>query len=469
MRTLALLFLVPAIATAQVISWEKPIAPGLTYRMEVDSEFPRVIHALRWSQGAPQVTARSEVAQMRLFADAGSDAREGISSLLERSGAIAGINGDFFPTSGDPLNAVVRDGLLLSRPYPGRACFGWGSATSAAGLLEWSGSADISSIGMEAIVGLNEDVQPNRLVLFTDSSAEARAPTPNVVVVFKIEGGGFAPTGTVNGKVTEVFRNRDSVKIPQGHAILVKSGEDLVKMGVVMRNDEVTVKMKTTGMDWSKIDNVIGGGPMLLRGGNVAIDTLAAGFSKTFADTRHPRTAIGRTGKGDIWFVTVDGRQPMSNGASLEELAAIMQARGCTDATNLDGGGSTTLAIFGQVMNRPSDGVERKVANGVLFFGPKPTNSLPQVVIQGPAVIEPGSVGSYWLVGSDGRVLPNLGVLWTATGPGGWIDQGGTLRPLDVGGQVTLRAFTKGITSSLTVNVTPKPAPKLEPKPKPKN
>ena len=309
-------------------------------------------------------------------------------------------------------------------------------------------------------MGINEDVQPNRLVLFTDSSAETRAPSPNVSIVFKVEANGFSPTGTVKGKVVDVFRNRNAVKIPQGHAVLVKSGEDLVKMGVVMKNDEVTITMKTTGMDWSKVDNVIGGGPMLLRGGNIAIDYLTASFNKSFADTKHPRTAVGRTAKGDIWFVAVDGRQPMSNGASLDDLAKIMQVRGCTEATNLDGGGSTTLAIFGQIMNRPSDGSERKEANGVLFFGPKPSNSLSQAVIQGPAVNEPGVVGSYRLVGAGGKPLPDREVVWTSTGPGGWVDQGGSLRPLDAGGQVMVRAFARGLTSSLNVAVKPKPVAK---------
>lgn len=195
---------------------------------------------------------------------------------------------------------------------------------------------------------------------------------------------------------------------------------------------------------------------MLLKGGAVAIDTLTAGFSKSFADTRHPRTAIGRTAKGDLWFITVDGRQPMSVGASLEELAKIMLSHGCTDAMNLDGGGSTTLAIFGQVMNRPSDGAERKVANGVLFFGPKPANALGQAVIQGPATLDPGVPGGYRLVGADGKAVPDREVLWTAIGTGGWVDQSGTLRPLDAGGPVIVRATARGTTISLTVQVKKK-------------
>ena len=456
MRRLVLIILAPVLSQALVVAWEKPVAPGLSYRMEIDSSAPRVVHALRWSLGAPDVSARSEVAQMRLFSGPGAEAREGITSLLERSGAIAGVNGDFFPTSGDPLNAVVRDGQILSRPFPGRACFGWGSSVSAAGLLDWTGSVNISSIGDQSLTGLNEDVQPDRLVLFTDSCAEARAPAKNISLLVKMDTLGFTPSGVFKGQVASVLRNNTVIKIPQGYAVLVRPGDDPVKFGVVMQGDTVSITMKTTGMDWSKVDNVIGGGPMLLKGGAVAIDTLTAGFSKSFADTRHPRTAIGRTAKGDLWFITVDGRQPMSVGASLEELAKIMLSHGCTDAMNLDGGGSTTLAIFGQVMNRPSDGAERKVANGVLFFGPKPANALGQAVIQGPATLDPGVPGGYRLVGADGKAVPDREVLWTAIGTGGWVDQSGTLRPLDAGGPVIVRATARGTTISLTVQVKKK-------------
>lgn len=453
------------LSSAQTVAWEKPIAPGLSYRMEVDSKTPRVIHALRWSLGAPGLTARSEVAQMRLFSAPGVEAKEGISSLMERSGAIAGINGDFFPASGDPLGAMVRDGQLLSRPFAGRATFGWGSATSAVGLLDWSGTVQIDGLESMTLQGFNEDVLPDRLVLFTEASAEARAPVPNVYFMVRMDTLGFAPTSNSRGQIMEIIRNQPSVKVPPGYAVLVQSGTSL---GKILRADmgaNVRIGMQTTGMDWSKIDNVIGGGPMLLKGGKESIDFLTASFSKSFAETRHPRTAVGRTAKGDLWFVAVDGRQPMSAGASLVEMAQIMAGYGCVDAANLDGGGSTTLAIFGQVLNRPSDGSERKVANGILFFGPKPVVVGAQVAIQGPATADAGSMIGYRLIGGDGNPLPDRNVLWSAMGSGGWIDQSGTLRTLDAGGPVVIRAYAQGLETSLTVTVKPKPVPAIPSKP----
>jgi exopolysaccharide biosynthesis protein len=73
---------------------------------------------------------------------------------------------------------------------------------------------------------------------------------------------------------------------------------------------------------------------------------------------------------GRIHIVAVDGRQPAhSDGMSLQELGDFMLAHGITDAMNLDGGGSTTLVVRGQIANRPSDtNGERAVANALLVI-----------------------------------------------------------------------------------------------------
>ena len=69
--------------------------------------------------------------------------------------------------------------------------------------------------------------------------------------------------------------------------------------------------------------------------------------------------------------ITVDGRDPWdSRGLTLRELAGRLQALGDVDALNFDGGGSTEMAVGGQVVNHPSDGRERAVNNALLvFFG----------------------------------------------------------------------------------------------------
>jgi hypothetical protein len=79
-----------------------------------------------------------------------------------------------------------------------------------------------------------------------------------------------------------------------------------------------------------------------------------------------PRTAVALDDtKHTLYLVVVDGDQAASVGMTAEELADFLVAQGANDALELDGGGSSTLFIRGEkgVVNAPSDGVERTVAN----------------------------------------------------------------------------------------------------------
>lgn len=80
-----------------------------------------------------------------------------------------------------------------------------------------------------------------------------------------------------------------------------------------------------------------------------------------------PRTVIGQTKTGVMLFAIIDGRRVDCVGASLKDLQEIMLKYGAINASNLDGGSSSTLVYKGNVVNRPSsrDG-ERYVPNAFL-------------------------------------------------------------------------------------------------------
>jgi hypothetical protein len=85
----------------------------------------------------------------------------------------------------------------------------------------------------------------------------------------------------------------------------------------------------------------------------------------------HPRTAVGIADNGKtLVLAVIDGRKPgEAIGMSLRETADVMLKYNCTQAINLDGGGSSVLAIRDpkshkmEILNHPSDGRERSVAN----------------------------------------------------------------------------------------------------------
>jgi len=67
--------------------------------------------------------------------------------------------------------------------------------------------------------------------------------------------------------------------------------------------------------------------------------------------------------------MVVDGRQTVSRGVSLEELAQLMLDVGAVEALNLDGGGSSTLVVNGVLLNRPTGGVfQREVMSALATF-----------------------------------------------------------------------------------------------------
>ncbi len=112
---------------------------------------------------------------------------------------------------------------------------------------------------------------------------------------------------------------------------------------------------------------VVGGYPELLDGGSVVGD-LAVTDRPSFAAARHPRTAVGfDSGRGRLWVVVVDGRQPPhSAGMTLPELANLFLWLGVDEALNLDGGGSSVMSLGAEVVSRPSDAQgERLVGNSV--------------------------------------------------------------------------------------------------------
>jgi hypothetical protein len=113
---------------------------------------------------------------------------------------------------------------------------------------------------------------------------------------------------------------------------------------------------------------VIAGSNVIVRDGkNVAPPGEKPGLAKG----PHPRTAVGIADDGKtLVLAVIDGRKPgEAIGMSLKETAEVMLKYGCAQAMNLDGGGSSVLAIRDpkthkmQILNHPSDGRERSVAN----------------------------------------------------------------------------------------------------------
>jgi exopolysaccharide biosynthesis protein len=117
------------------------------------------------------------------------------------------------------------------------------------------------------------------------------------------------------------------------------------------------------------VRDALAAGPRLVVGGEVRVTLEEEGFFGSYLREPHPRTAAGRTADGALILMVIDGRQSESRGATLEELARLMVEAGAVDALNLDGGGSSTLAVNGTLVNRPTGGTtERQVMSALITF-----------------------------------------------------------------------------------------------------
>ncbi|MYR59500.1 sporulation protein, partial [Streptomyces sp. SID625] len=122
-------------------------------------------------------------------------------------------------------------------------------------------------------------------------------------------------------------------------------------------------------------DSVVSAAPTLVARGRIHIDAAAEGvvdsrdlsFGYAWSNVRQPRTMAGVDARGRLILATVDGRRTGgSEGFTLQEAAAFMRSLGAVDALNLDGGGSTAMAVGGVLVNNPSDATGERAVGGTV-------------------------------------------------------------------------------------------------------
>ncbi|MFA5650108.1 MAG: phosphodiester glycosidase family protein [Proteiniphilum sp.] len=123
---------------------------------------------------------------------------------------------------------------------------------------------------------------------------------------------------------------------------------------------------------WQPVE-AIGAGPLLIKNGeykNLWENELFDEASGVGPRANHPRSAIGYHPDGYLVFFACEGRNktPNTPGLNLEEVANLLLEIGCTEAINLDGGGSSCLLINGKEAIIPSDNTQRAITNAVAIY-----------------------------------------------------------------------------------------------------
>lgn len=205
---------------------------------------------------------------------------------------------------------------------------------------------------------------------------------------FKMRGPDPDESKKVDGKPvlerSKLDYNRSVVYLRENNLVIAENKEkDNTRKrhqqgSIAVDKRKVSIVKDSADINWEhqlKGEDVLSTGPVMILNG---IDQKLP--NDAFDNDRHPRTAIGKKPDGTVVLLVVDGRAAESAGMSIPELQKIFRWLNCTEAINLDGGGSTTMYIKGQsfngVVNYPTDNKkwdhegEREVAN-VLVIVPR--------------------------------------------------------------------------------------------------
>ena len=327
-------------------------------------DVPWSIHIVKIDRSREDLTLHSVVGQYPYLGM--STVSEQLKSLPPDWGrTIAAVNGDFFKSHrnypGDPEGLQIMNGELVSAPDPKKVCF-WLDPQHVPHRSEVTSQMQVTwPSGATTPFGLNEECEAGAAVLYTPAIGKATRTSGGLDLVLESSGQGPWLPLQAGQKYEAKVRSLS----PQGNApvesntVVLALGADLVpKLPAVTPGTVLKLSTATTP-ELTGVRTAIGGGPTLVADSKVR--TLSG------SQGRAPRTALGWN-KNTIYLVVVDGRQrSIYVGMSLPELADYMARLGCEEAMNLDGGGSTTFWIYGNVQNSPSEGKERPAANALIL------------------------------------------------------------------------------------------------------
>ena len=307
-----------------------------------------------------------------IFNPSGIKNRMSVRDMANTYGAVASVNGDFFDTTtGFVIGATVKDGRLITDPSNiGKLATFSIDANGIPSIEYWSKSMSVTlpngtKLPLAAINKISSTFE--YLVMYTrdwfSTSPGANENVPQLVEVV-VDG---------NDRVLEVRQGQPPVEIPQDGYVLAGAGYVGQNL-LTLKPGDVIQKDIRTNPPFENLKMAVSGGTILVKDGKIAPFTHEIkGYTA--------RSAIGYTqDKKYLIIATVDGSS--TRGMTQTEMANLMISLGAYDALNLDGGGSTQMAVRplgdteAKLANHPPEGYERKVANGIGIFNTAPQGNL---------------------------------------------------------------------------------------------
>lgn len=464
-----------------------PVASGILYSHfgVTTASGPLDVHHLRVDLTNPTVKLGVGLARDRLMSD-----DEPVSSMVLRSGAIAGVNGDYFDIreSGMPLNILVRDGVLLRSPWRFVALAFGRDGTARIVRFRWTGTITVTETGeTRPLAGYNSGIAQDGIIAISDVRGFGAPPpdggtrqtvaelvSANDATEFIVKPESVTPLAPPGepGRSSESGRYFVKQLWPQqafyapfakGTMILLGRGTGADWLSQKLTAGQQIQLNLTTDPDWHDVHAAIGGGPVLVQNGQVVEDPDAPAPQER--DRRHPVIAVGIARDGrTLTLVEVDGRQPnFSIGLTRPELASYMQWLGAYQAMAFDSGGSATMVarLPGQpqptVVNSPSDGRERPVANALLVYSTSVPGPAVKLLVNAnqPLRLFAGATYPLSIIGLDdqGNPVPPAEPLQVSTSPAVASYGDGVVRAGPVAGEGVLQVQSGPAAGTARVSV----------------
>lgn len=346
-----------------------------------DQKLKQEIYVLEIDRGRPDLSMEAVVGGRRaaVFGEQFFQ-RSHPQQFLQDHKLLAVLNASFFDIGAtqSPWGLVIRDGQVLRTPASNRTAM----------LMAANGGLYLNQPGWEAelvyqgqsvpLLAVNEPgkvtdgvvmyLPPWVRTLGRDGAFLDEPPAYELVMRLSESITTESDWTVMRGTVVDKRERKSARNLKNDEFVLVPYGDKAQQLLDRSRGEQLQVRWRLTGLpegvSSDMIREAVSAGPVLVSGSKRNSGTTPLWRA------RHPRSAVGWSdAKDKIWWVLVDGRSQQSAGISLIALGEFFEFLGAEQALNLDGGGSSVLAVSisgrGRVVNTPSDGKERFVPTGI--------------------------------------------------------------------------------------------------------
>jgi Phosphodiester glycosidase len=250
----------------------------------------------------------------------------GVADFVSRAGGVAGVNGGYFdPASALPVDLVAQGGLMLFPSLERRATLG----------LDEGGRAQLGY------------PRPRYVLSGEWGSATVNTVTarPNPAQLTAFVGDGHTPVGG-SGLLTLVLAGGQVARVAAGQSVPAPAELsvtfDPARFPGLPRTvgNPLTLTLDWRASGWDTTFDALAAGPLLVQGGQYALNPAREGFNTAGSIWRPTR---------QVAFALVGGQPSIAyleNGTP-EEFARALIAAGVQDAMRLDSGSSATVFVAG--------------------------------------------------------------------------------------------------------------------------